>query len=123
MHCFEFRFNANPGTTYLFIDIYIYLFIFIYRRGRWARFATQKRHCPQRPKTRQYFGLQQILQIRVLQIRVLQIRVLQIQSVFYKSNPVRVLQYAIYLLASAFMRISKCLSFDWESADLLKPLL
>ena len=36
-----------------------------------------------------------VLQIRVLQIRVLQIRVLQIQSVFYKSNPVRVLQYAI----------------------------
>ena len=35
-----------------------------------------------------------VLQIRVLQIRVLQIRVLQIQSVFYKSNPVRVLQYA-----------------------------
>ena len=69
------------------------------RRGHWARFSTQKRHCPQRPKTRQYFGLQQILQIhvlqiRVLQIRVLQIRVLQIQSVFYKSNPVRVLQYA-----------------------------
>ena len=48
----------------------------------------------------QYFGLQQILQIRilqirVLQIRVLQIRVLQIQSVFYKSNPVRLLQYAV----------------------------
>ena len=35
-----------------------------------------------------------VLQIRVLQIRVLQIRVLQIQSVFYKSNPVHVLQYA-----------------------------
>ena len=35
-----------------------------------------------------------VLQIRVLQIRVLQIRVLQIQSVFYKSNPVRLLQYA-----------------------------
>ena len=35
-----------------------------------------------------------LLQIRVLQIRVLQIRVLQIQSVFYKSNPVHVLQYA-----------------------------
>ena len=35
-----------------------------------------------------------VLQIRVLQIHVLQIRVLQIQSVFYKSNPVRVLQYA-----------------------------
>ena len=35
-----------------------------------------------------------VLQIRVLQIRVLQIRVLQIQSVFYKSNPVRILQYA-----------------------------
>ena len=30
----------------------------------------------------------------LLQIRVLQIRVLQIQSVFYKSNPVHVLQYA-----------------------------
>ena len=38
-----------------------------------------------------------VLQIRVLQIRVLQIRVLQIQSVFYKSNPVRVLQYANFL--------------------------
>ena len=37
------------------------------------------------------------LQIRVLQIRVLQIRVLQIQSVFYKSNPVHVLQYAEFL--------------------------
>ena len=36
-----------------------------------------------------------VLQIRVLQIRVLQIRVLQIQSVFYKSNPVSVLQYAL----------------------------
>ena len=36
-----------------------------------------------------------VLQIRVLQIRVLQIRVLQIQSVFYKSNPVPVLQYAL----------------------------
>ena len=35
-----------------------------------------------------------VLQIRVLQIRVLQIHVLQIQSEFYKSNPVRVLQYA-----------------------------
>ena len=35
-----------------------------------------------------------VLQIRVLQIRVLQIRVLQIQSVFYKSNPVHLLQYA-----------------------------
>ena len=35
-----------------------------------------------------------LLQIRVLQIRVLQIHVLQIQSVFYKSNPVCVLQYA-----------------------------
>ena len=35
-----------------------------------------------------------LLQIRVLQILVLQIRVLQIQSVFYKSNPVRLLQYA-----------------------------
>ena len=35
-----------------------------------------------------------LLQIRVLEIRVLQIRVLQIQSMFYKSNPVRVLQYA-----------------------------
>ena len=30
----------------------------------------------------------------LLQIRVLQIRVLQIQSVFYKSNPVNILQYA-----------------------------
>ena len=36
-----------------------------------------------------------VLQIHVLQIRVLQIRVLQIQSMFYKSNPVRVLQYAV----------------------------
>ena len=36
-----------------------------------------------------------VLQILVLQIRVLQILVLQIQSMFYKSNPVRVLQYAI----------------------------
>ena len=35
-----------------------------------------------------------VLQIHFLQIRVLQIRVLQIQSVFYKSNPVHVLQYA-----------------------------
>ena len=35
-----------------------------------------------------------VLQIRVLQFRVLQIRVLQIQSVFYKSNPVHILQYA-----------------------------
>ena len=39
-----------------------------------------------------------LLQIRVLQIRVLQIHVLQIQSVFYKSNPVRVLQYALFFL-------------------------
>ena len=36
-----------------------------------------------------------VLQIRVLQILVLQIRVLQIQSLFYKSNPVHVLQYAV----------------------------
>ena len=35
-----------------------------------------------------------VLQIRVLQIHVLQIRLLQIQSVFYKSNPVDLLQYA-----------------------------
>ena len=35
-----------------------------------------------------------VLQICVLQIHVLQIRVLQIQSVFYKSNPVYLLQYA-----------------------------
>ena len=35
-----------------------------------------------------------VLQIHVLQIRVLQIRLLQIQAVFYKSNPVDVLQYA-----------------------------
>ena len=41
-----------------------------------------------------------VLQIRVLQIRVLQIRVLQIQSVFYKSNPVSVLQYALYYMSS-----------------------
>ena len=34
-----------------------------------------------------------VSQIRILQIRVLQIRVLQIQSVFYKSNPVHILQY------------------------------
>ena len=37
-----------------------------------------------------------VLQIHVLQIRVLQIHVLQIQSVFYKSNPVLILQYAIW---------------------------
>ena len=36
-----------------------------------------------------------VFQIHVLQIRVLQIRVLQIQSVFYKSNPVHLLQYAL----------------------------
>ena len=46
-----------------------------------------------------------VLQIRVLQIRVLQIRVLQIQSVFYKSNPVRVLQYA---QKSIYNSISLC---------------
>ena len=33
-------------------------------------------------------------QIRVLQIHLLQIHVLKIQSMFYKSNPVDVLQYA-----------------------------
>ena len=36
----------------------------------------------------------------LLQIRVLQIRVLQIQSVFYKSNPVHVLQYARFSMAT-----------------------
>ena len=44
-----------------------------------------------------------VLQIRVLQIHVLQIRVLQIQSVFYKSNPVRVLQYAIIFAIYIFL--------------------
>ena len=39
-----------------------------------------------------------LLQIHGLQIRVLQIHVLQIQSMFYKSNPVCVLQYAVMCL-------------------------
>ena len=52
-----------------------------------------------------------VLQIRVLQIRVLQVRVLQIQSVFYKSNPVRVLQYAsisscLHLMAVVWERLA-----------------
>ena len=34
-----------------------------------------------------------VLQIHVLQIHLLQIHVLQIQSMFYKSNPVHVLQW------------------------------
>ena len=46
-----------------------------------------------------------VLQIRVLQIRVLQIRVLQIQSVFYKSNPVCVLQYALFFILEPWKKI------------------
>ena len=38
------------------------------------------------------------LQIHVLQIHLLQIHVFQIQSIFYKSNPGNVLQYALSLL-------------------------
>ena len=53
-----------------------------------------------------------VLQIRVLQIRVLQIHVLQIQSVFYKSNPVGVLQYAPIKYEKSFVpRISRRRTF------------
>ena len=53
-----------------------------------------------------------LLQIRVLQIRVLQIHVLQIQSVFYKSSPVHILQYAVTLLGNSHGGVNKSLSLS-----------
>ena len=56
-----------------------------------------------------------VLQIHVLQIRVLQIRVLQIQSMFYKSNPVHVLQHAIIVLCAKVPRKAKGSSSCWNN--------
>ena len=65
-----------------------------------------------------------VLQIRVLQIRVLQIRVLQIQSVFYKSNPVHVLQYACFTIcrrSGRYYFISKgIISKQWHFQFILR---
>ena len=43
---------------------------------------------------------------------LLQIRVLQIQSVFYKSNPVLLLQYAVFRQNDAGMRVRSLLSYE-----------
>ena len=40
-----------------------------------------------------------VLQIYLLQINLLQIHLLQIQSMFYKSNPVYLLQYSQELMS------------------------
>ena len=59
-----------------------------------------------------------VLQIRVLQIHVLQICVLQIQSMFYKSNPVLILQYAATLLPQttiSILTLKFCFIFSEQS--------